>query len=111
MKLGIYEQIINQLFEEKISSIDQSRFFVGERVIKKDEVAKLLSMYLTSIFEQVLSDVVECKQLQIRKGLMWQSFEGARLLNNVYFLDCSHNSHKFVVTLRAKELTQWQEQI
>ena len=68
MKLGIYEQIINQLFEEKISSIDQSRFYVGERVIKKDEVAKLLSMYLTSIFEQVLSDVVECKLLQIRKG-------------------------------------------
>ena len=53
MKIGIYEQIINQLFEKKISSIDQSRFYIGERVIKKDEVAKLLSMYLTSIFEQV----------------------------------------------------------
>ena len=53
MKIGIYEQIINQLFEEKISSIDQNRFYIGERDIKKDEVAKLLSMYLTSIFEQV----------------------------------------------------------
>lgn len=77
MKLGIYEQIINQLFEEKISSIDQSRFFVGERVIKKDEVAKLLSMYLTSIFEQVLSDVVgtdddeeeRTTDLSVKKGL------------------------------------------
>ena len=59
MKIGIYEQIINQLFEEKISSIDQKRFYIGERVIKKDEVAKLLSMYLTSIFEQVLSDMVD----------------------------------------------------
>ena len=59
MKIGIYEQIINQLFEEKISSIDQNRFYIGERVIKKDEVAKLLSMYLTSIFEQVLSDMVD----------------------------------------------------
>lgn len=39
MKIGIYEQIINQLFEEKISSIDQNRFYIGERVIKKDEVA------------------------------------------------------------------------
>ena len=46
MKIGIYEQIINQLFEKKISSIDQNRFYIGERVIKKDEVAKLLSMYL-----------------------------------------------------------------
>ena len=29
MKSGIYEQIINQLFEEKISSIDQNRFYIG----------------------------------------------------------------------------------
>lgn len=57
MKIGIYEQIINRLFEEKIASIDQARFYVGERVIERREVAKLLSMYLTSIFEQVLTDV------------------------------------------------------
>ena len=58
MTIGIYEQIINQLFEEKLSSMDQTRFFIGERVIEKREVAKLLSMYLTSIFEQMLADVV-----------------------------------------------------
>lgn len=75
MKIGIYEQIINQLFEEKISSIDQNRFFVGERLIKKDEVAKLLSMYLTSIFEQVYPDMVECRRLQIRKDLIRHSYK------------------------------------
>lgn len=77
MKIGIYEQIINQLFEEKISSIDQNRFYVGERLIKKDEVAKLLSIYLTNIFEQVLSDVVdtddddedEQTDISVKKGL------------------------------------------
>lgn len=58
MEIGIYEQIINQLFEEKLSSIDQNRFYIGERKIEKNEVAKLLSMYLSSIFEQMLSDVV-----------------------------------------------------
>ena len=58
MQIGIYEQIINQLFEEKISSIDQTRFYIGERTLEKREVAQLLSMYLTSIFEQMLSDVV-----------------------------------------------------
>ena len=57
MKIGIYEQIINRLFEEKIASIDQARFYVGERVIERQEVAKLLSMYLTNIFEQMLTDV------------------------------------------------------
>ncbi len=59
MKIGIYEQIINQLFEEKLSSIDRTRFFIGERVIAKHEVARLLSLYLTNIFEQVLSDVAD----------------------------------------------------
>lgn len=59
MKIGIYEQIINQLFEEKIASIDQNRFYIGERVIKRQEVAKLLAMYLTSIFEHVLTDIAD----------------------------------------------------
>lgn len=59
MNLGIYEQIINQLFEEKISSIDQNRFYIGERTIEKHEVVKLLSMYLSGILEQMLMDVVE----------------------------------------------------
>ena len=56
LKQGIYEQIINQLFEEKISSIDRTRFYIGERSVEKSEVAKLLSMYLTNIFEQILSN-------------------------------------------------------
>ena len=38
MKIGIYEQIINQLFEKKISSIDPTRFYIGERTIEKNEV-------------------------------------------------------------------------
>ncbi len=59
MKLGIYEQIFNQLFEKKLSCCDQNRFFIGERNIKREEVAKLLSMYLCHIFEQVLMDVVD----------------------------------------------------
>lgn len=54
LKIGIYEQIINQLFEEKISAIDQKRFYIGERIIKKQEVVRVLSIYLTKVFEQVL---------------------------------------------------------
>ncbi len=59
MKVGIYEQIINQLFEEKLSSLDKTRFYIGERVIERCEVAKLLSMYLTNIFEQMLTNVTD----------------------------------------------------
>ena len=80
MQIGIYEQIINQLFEEKIASIDRAQFYIGERTIERHEVAKLLAMYLTGIFEQILSgvsdlededidDVEEQKKDGVRKGV------------------------------------------
>ena len=106
MKLGIYEQIINQLFEEKISSIDQNRFYVGERVIKKDEVAKLLSMYLTGIFEQVLSDVVDTDDdekgqtdLSVKKSLDLANAIIHKLVNE-FHLDSGN-----LVSAQAKILT------
>lgn len=109
MKIGIYEQIINQLFEEKISSIDQKRFYIGKRGIKKDEVAKLLSMYLTSIFEQVLSDMVdtndetdeedEQKDLSVKKGLELANSIIRKLVNE-FHLDSGN-----LVSAQAKILT------
>ena len=65
MQIGIYEQIINQLFEEKIASIDREQFYIGERAIERHEVAKLLAMYLTGIFEQILSDVSDLEDEDI----------------------------------------------
>ena len=109
MKIGIYEQIINQLFEEKISSIDQNRFYIGERVIKKDEVAKLLSMYLTSIFEQVLSDMVdindetdeedEQKDSSVKRGLELANSIIRKLVNEF------HLNSGNLVSAQAKILT------
>ena len=109
MKIGIYEQIINQLFEEKISSIDQKRFYIGERVIKKNEVAKLLTMYLTSIFEQVLSDMVdtndesekedEQKDSSVKKGLELANSIIRKLVNE-FHLDSGN-----LVSAQAKILT------
>ena len=109
MKIGIYEQIINQLFEEKISSIDQNRFYIGERVIKKNEVAKLLSMYLTSIFEQVLSDMVdindetdeedEQKDSSVKRGLKLANSIIRKLVNE-FHLDSGN-----LVSAQAKILT------
>lgn len=57
MKLGIYEQIINNLLEKKIYSIDKDRFYIGKRNIEKDEIARILSKYLLGIFEQLLMDI------------------------------------------------------
>ena len=106
MKIGIYEQIINQLFEEKISSIDQERFYVGERLIKKDEAAKLLAMYLTSIFEQVLSDVVNTDDneegqtdVSVKKGLDLANAIIRKLVNDF------HLNSGNIVSAQAKILT------
>lgn len=57
MKSGVYEQIINQYLEKRIVSIDRNRFYVGERTIERSEVTKLLSTYLSSIFEQLLIEI------------------------------------------------------
>jgi superfamily II DNA or RNA helicase len=109
MKIGIYEQIINQLFEEKIASIDQSRFYIGKRVIKKEEVAKLLSMYLTGIFEQVLSNMIDTnadadegedqKDSSVKKGLELANSIICKLVND-FHLDSSN-----LVSAQAKILT------
>ena len=57
LKHGLYEQVINELFELKIAEVDKERYYIGERPINKNEVAKLLSMYLTTIFEQHLDRI------------------------------------------------------
>lgn len=107
MKIGIYEQIINQLFEEKISSIDKNKFYIGERVIRKGEVAKLLTMYLTHIFEQVLTDVVETiddgedeeTNRSVKKGLDLANAIICKLVNE-FHMDSGN-----LVSAQAKILT------
>jgi hypothetical protein len=37
MRIGICEQIINQVFEEKNASIDREQFYIGERTIELHE--------------------------------------------------------------------------
>ena len=54
---GLYEQVLNKLFEDKIAEVDRERYYIGERQISKEEVARLLSTYLTAIFEQHLSNI------------------------------------------------------
>ena len=110
MKLGIYEQIFNQLFEKKLSCCDHNRFFIGERNIKREEVTKLLSMYLSHVFEQVLMDVVdispnseECDEkgndYAIDKGIALANSIIGKLVND-FHLDSSN-----LLSAQAKILT------
>lgn len=110
MELGIYEQILNKLFEKKLSICDHNRFYVGERKIKREEVSKILSMYLCHIFEQVLLDVVdvtadteesdeEAKNHAIDKGISLANAIISKLVNE-FHLDSNN-----LISAQAKILT------
>lgn len=55
IELGLYEQIINQLFEIKLGDLNHQEFFIGKQAITKDNIAKYLSQYLYGLFEEVFS--------------------------------------------------------
>ena len=55
IELGLYEQIINKLFEVKLGELNHQEYFVGKQSITKENVAKYLSRYLYGLFEDVFS--------------------------------------------------------
>ena len=110
MKLGIYEQIVNKLFESKLSNCDHNRFYIGKRKIERSEVAKLLSMYLSNIFEQMLIDVVDissdtedndedAQNKSIDKGINLANAIISKLVNDFQLDSCN------LLSAQAKILT------
>ena len=57
IELGLYEQIINKLFEVKLEQLDSKRYYIGKKQIDSTNVAKYLSRYLYGLFEQVFSQL------------------------------------------------------
>ena len=55
IELGLYEQIINKLFEVKLDGLNHQEYFIGKRSITKENVSRYLSRYLYGLFEQVFS--------------------------------------------------------
>ncbi len=55
IELGLYEQIINKLFEAKLGELNHREYFIGKRSINKENVARYLSRYLYGLFEEVFS--------------------------------------------------------
>ncbi len=54
-KLGIYEQLVNQLISSKISQLSRDEFFIKESKIEKEEAAYFLSQYLLKIISFALN--------------------------------------------------------
>ena len=55
IELGLYEQIINQLFETKLEDLNHQEYYIGKQSINKNNVSKYLSSYLYGLFQQVFS--------------------------------------------------------
>ena len=48
---GVYEQIINRLFQLKLDKVDTERFYIGKEIISKDDAVHILSKYLQRLIE------------------------------------------------------------
>lgn len=56
---GIYEQIINQLFRNKLEKYDRSVYHIGIKTIGKEEAIAYLSRYLYAIVQHLVADIAE----------------------------------------------------
>lgn len=48
---GVYEQIINRLFQLKLNGVDSERFYIGKKLISKEDAVHILSKYLQHLIE------------------------------------------------------------
>ncbi|WP_207535308.1 DEAD/DEAH box helicase [Desertivirga arenae] len=54
---GLYEQLINKLFYNKLQSLNEEEFFVKTTVLDKAEAARCLSQYLSEIIRFALTEL------------------------------------------------------
>jgi len=54
---GIYKQIVNQLFQEKLSKTDTTEFYVEKKQIDRSEAITLLTKYLCSLLEAAFASI------------------------------------------------------
>jgi len=59
MQTGVYEQIINRLFQWKLDEVDADRFYIGKKQITKDDAVQILSKYLQHLIEAAFIGVPE----------------------------------------------------
>lgn len=59
IQTGVYEQIINRLFQLKLNEVDADRFYIGKKQITKDDAVRILSKYLQHLIETAFIDEPE----------------------------------------------------
>ena len=56
-ELGLYEQLINKLFYNKLQSIEQEKFYIKTATLDKEEAARYLSQYLSGTIQFSLNEL------------------------------------------------------
>ena len=86
IELGLYEQIINKLFEVKLGELNHQEYFIGKRSITKDNVARYLSRYLFGLFEEVFSQFNQDED-SVEKAIKLANVIIKQLAQNFYVED------------------------
>ena len=63
---GIYEQIINALFKQKIKTTDRDAFYIKDKRMGRDEAATILSRYLYRLFQKLFASLPDDDSLSAR---------------------------------------------
>lgn len=64
MNQGIYEELVTQLVERKLKTLDKNSFFIKESIIDKVEAASILSKHLSSSFKHAFTLIKGENQLE-----------------------------------------------
>ena len=59
IKTGVYEQIINRLFKQKLDKVDTDRFYIGKKAISKGDAVNILTKYLQHLIETAFIDTAD----------------------------------------------------
>ena len=73
MELGIYEQVINKLFAQKLAALSADKFHIETKEISKEEASIYLTNYISCIIGKALDILNVCEDGVERSILLMNS--------------------------------------
>lgn len=104
MEFGLYEQIINQTIQNKLSKLDSNVYYIGEKSFDKADASRILSHYLSNIIKSALNsfkgtDSIQ-KQIQLSNKII--SFLHKELKDNLIEKDLIVSEAKILEAILKK---------
>jgi superfamily II DNA or RNA helicase len=64
LKLGLYEQLINNLVAKKLEDFDTNKYYIKETILDKEEAARFLSKYLSDVIQVALATIKDENKIE-----------------------------------------------